>query len=67
MSPKVRSAEDVFRPLQSQEAATIQPESKPGARNWLREVGFYCALALIFLRYSFLSDYITLSDRERDS
>jgi O-antigen ligase len=59
MSPKVQSARSVLGPWASQQRVAALAASKTEAGNGLRRFGFYCALALIFLRYSFLSDYLT--------
>lgn len=60
MSPKVRSAEAAFAwESQLRTAALPTTKTQPQNQNRLRQFGFYCTLALIFLRYSFLSDYLT--------
>jgi O-antigen ligase len=59
MSPKVQSARSVLGLWESQQRVAVLAASKTEAGNGLRRFGFYCALTLIFLRYSFLSDYLT--------
>jgi O-antigen ligase len=59
MSPKVQSAQAVFGSWESQKRVATLAASKPESHSGLRKLGFYCALALIFLRFSFLSDYLT--------
>lgn len=44
----------------SGEGVSISPQKRaPHSSSSIQVFGFYCALALIFLRYSFLSDYLT--------
>jgi O-antigen ligase len=52
MSPKLQSPEQVS-------PAQRKRESKGTRLNRIQSFGFYCTLALIFLRYSFLSDFLT--------
>lgn len=59
MSGSIQSPRTSFAPRLSQGDVFGAKEDKTSSRQTLQKVGFYCAAALVFLRFSFLSEFIT--------
>lgn len=59
MISRAKPAEVVRAGWDSQRRVAERAATKMEGADRLRQVGFYCALALIFLRFSFFSEFIT--------